>query len=161
VLGQGTTFDIYLPITVAAMSPAAPVFEARDRGGHETILVVEDQPEVRQMAARSLSAEGYVVVEAADGMDALALVKNGGAPVDLVITDLALPRLDGLGLAGELATVLPGVPVLFMTGYTSSESMRRTAQTRGHPFLEKPFTADELARRARAVLDARGPIAHG
>ncbi len=161
VPGQGTTFDIYLPVTGEPVSSAAPVFQARDRPGHETILVVEDQPEVRQMAVRALDAEGYVVVEAADGVDALAIVKNGGAPVDLVITDLALPRLDGLGLSRELATVLPGVPVLFMTGYTSSESMRRTAQSRGHPFLEKPFTADELARLARAVLDARDPIAHG
>jgi two-component system, cell cycle sensor histidine kinase and response regulator CckA len=74
-----------------------------------------------------------------------------------VITDLALPRLDGLGLARELATVMPGVPILFMTGHTSSDSMRRSTLVRGHPLLEKPFTADELGRRVRSALDARTP----
>ena len=82
------------------------------------------------MAVRALKSEGYAVVEAGDGQDALDLVKEG-PPVALVITDLALPRLDGLGLARELTTVMPGVPILFMTGYTSSESMRRTALARG------------------------------
>ncbi|HEY8256499.1 MAG TPA: response regulator [Gemmatimonadales bacterium] len=156
VLGQGTTFDIYLPVTGEPVTPEVVAPLAQAPGGHEMILVVEDQPEVRQMAVRALKSEGYAVVEAGDGQDALDLVKEG-PPVALVITDLALPRLDGLGLARELTTVMPGVPILFMTGYTSSESMRRTAQARGHAFLEKPFTADELARRARAVLDARAP----
>ena len=157
VLGRGTTFVVYLPVTGEAASSASREPASRASGGSETVLVVEDQPDVRQMAVRALQSEGYSVIEAGDGQDALELVSNGGPPIALVITDLALPRLDGLGLARELRNVLPGVPVLFMTGYTSSESMRRSALVRGHPLLEKPFTTDELARRVRSALDARAP----
>ena len=157
VVGRGTTFVVYLPVTSEAPSSASNPRASRAMGGSETVLVVEDQPEVRQMAVRALQSEGYVVIEASDGQQALELAGDGTAPIALVITDLALPRLDGLGLARELATVMPGVPVLFMTGHTSSDSMRRSALVRGHPLLEKPFTADELGRRVRSALDARTP----
>jgi CheY-like chemotaxis protein len=156
VLGEGTTFVVFLPVTGEAATPATVTPAARVAGGHETILVVEDQPEVRRMAVRALRSEGYQVVEAADGQDALDLIAGGGS-VALVLTDLALPRLDGLGLAQELAALLPDVPVLMMTGYTSSESMRRSALASGHPLLEKPFTSEELARRVRVALDGRAP----
>jgi signal transduction histidine kinase/ActR/RegA family two-component response regulator len=157
ILGCGTTFVVYLPLTGEAASTAAEAPVHRATGRSETVLVVEDQPDVRQMAARALQSEGYTVIEASDGQEALELVGNGAPPIALVITDLALPRLDGLGLARELADALPGVPVLFMTGYTSSDSMRRSALVQGHPLLEKPFTVDELARRVRSALDARAP----
>ena len=157
VLGQGTTFLVYLPITAETVTGPLEARASRASGGSETVLVVEDQAEVRQMTVRALQAEGYAVIEASDGQHALELLGNGGPRVSLVITDLALPRLDGLGLARELANLLPSIPVLFMTGYTSSESMRRSALVRGHPLLEKPFTADELARRVRSALDARTP----
>src|SRR5262249_9675105 len=140
--GEGTTFVAYLPVTgEAAADGAAPPKTTRSASG-ETVLVVEDQPEVRQMAVRALKAEGYDVVEAKDGRDALDLLTADRPPIALVVTDLALPRLDGLALARELATVLPDIPVLMMTGYTSSELMRRSAMAHGHPLLEKPFTAD-------------------
>lgn len=155
--GRGTTFLIYLPLTGEVVSDPVESSTRRVAAGSETVLVVEDQPDVRLMAVRALQSEGYVVIEASDGQQALDLLKNGGPPVALVITDLALPRLDGLGLAREVSTLLPRIPVLFMTGYTSSESMRRSALLRGHPLLEKPFTADELARRVRSALDARTP----
>jgi two-component system, cell cycle sensor histidine kinase and response regulator CckA len=157
VVGQGTTFVVYLPVTGEVDSPAAKAPAPRASGGNETLLLVEDQPEVLQMAVRALRAEGYMVIEATDGQEALELLRNSGLPVALVITDLALPRLDGMGLARELTVLLPGVPVLFMTGYTSSEMMRRSALVRGHPLLEKPFTSNELARRVRVALDARRP----
>jgi two-component system cell cycle sensor histidine kinase/response regulator CckA len=154
---QGTTFVAYLPVTSESTAATTDRPNRKSPGGGETILLVEDQPEVRRMAVRALQAEGYRVVEATDGRDALEILAAGGPPVALVLTDLALPRLDGLALARELATVLPSVPVLMMTGYTSSESMRRSALARGHPLLEKPFTADELARRVRVALDIDGP----
>jgi two-component system cell cycle sensor histidine kinase/response regulator CckA len=152
--GQGTTFVAYLPVTSESAADGTDQSETRSSRGRETVLVVEDQPEVRQMAVRALKAEGYQVIEAKDGRDALDILAAGAPPVALVVTDLALPRLDGLALARELAIVLPSVPVLMMTGYTSSESMRRSALARGHPLLEKPFTADELARRVRVALDS-------
>ena len=155
--GQGTTFVAYLPVTSEIVPETTERSMTRSSGGGETVLVVEDQPEVRRMAVRALKAEGYQVIEASDGQDALDILAAGGPPVALVVTDLALPRLDGLALARELATVLPAVPVLMMTGYTSSESMKQSALARGHPLLEKPFTADELARRVRVALDGSGP----
>jgi two-component system, cell cycle sensor histidine kinase and response regulator CckA len=155
--GQGTTFLSYLPVTGETTADPADLPKATRSGGRETVLVVEDQPEVRQMAVRALKAEGYEVVEAKDGRDALDILAADRPPVALVVTDLALPRIDGLTLARELATVLPDVPVLMMTGYTSSELMRRSAMARGHPLLEKPFTADELARRVRGALDGGTP----
>jgi two-component system cell cycle sensor histidine kinase/response regulator CckA len=155
--GAGTTFLAYLPVTGETSAATADTSLPTQTRGSERILVVEDQPEVRQMAVRALQAEGYEVVEANDGQEALDLIRAGGPTVALVVTDLALPRLDGLALARELATSAPELPVLMMTGYTSSESMRRSAMARGHPLLEKPFTTDELARRVRIALDGHGP----
>ncbi len=156
-LAKGTTFVVYLPVTGEPVATDQSAPEPRGAGGTETVLVVEDQPDVRQMACRALRAEGYMVIEAVDGQHALDVIANERPPVSLVITDLALPRLDGLELGRELNRILPDVPVLFMTGYTSSESMRRSALMKGHPLLEKPFTADEIARRVRSALDARTP----
>ena len=155
--GQGTTFVAFLPLTSEPIEDTTDPTTTTSAAGRETVLIVEDQPEVRQMAARALQAEGYQVVEAVDGREALDILTGDGPNVALVVTDIALPRLDGLVLARELTSLLPGVPVLMMTGYTNSESMRRTALARGHPLLEKPFTAAELARRVRGALDGGGP----
>ena len=152
--GQGTVFTIYLPVT-AELAPQAPATEGRPpRASGETVLVVEDTPEVRQMTARQLRDAGYEVREAGDGVEALSMLAADGAPVHLVLTDLALPRMDGVTLARELATIRPGLPVLLMTGYTSSESARTAALQRGHALIEKPFTAEALARQVREALDA-------
>ena len=125
--------DVHRVLTVTgepiATDQSAP--EPRSSGGTETVLIVEDQPDVRQMAGRALRAEGYKVVEAVDGQHALDVIASETPQVSLVITDLALPRLDGLELGRELSRILPDVPVLFMTGYTSSESMRRSALMKG------------------------------
>ncbi len=158
--GQGTTFVAFLPLTSEPIEDTTDPTTTTMPAGRETVLVVEDQPEVRQMAVRALQAEGYQVVEAVDGREALDILTGDGPRVALVVTDIALPRLDGLVLARELTSLLPGVPVLMMTGYTNSESMRRTALARGHPLLEKPFTAAELARRVRGRARRPRPIAH-
>ena len=154
VVGVGSTFSLFLPVTADAV--AAPADAAHPSGGGrgEIVMVVEDKPEVRQVATRALEAGGFAVVEAGDGVEALALMTDGYANVQLVLTDLALPNKDGLALARDLGQMRPDLPVLFMTGYTSDESARRTALLRGHPLIEKPFTADLLVRRVRAALDA-------
>jgi len=155
--GEGSTFTIYLPLTTETALAAAELSVGVDGGRGEIVMVVEDQPEVRQVATRTLREHGFAVVEAGDGIQALALLADGHPDVHLVLTDLALPNMDGLVLAQELRRLRPAVPVLFMTGYTSDESVRRTATLRGHPLIEKPFTADLLVRRVREALDAPAP----
>ena len=152
--GKGSEFTILLPSTSDAVARPERADGLAPVGGRETILLVEDQAEVRMMAARSLRAEGYTVVEASDGQEALDAVSARAGDVALVLTDLAMPRLGGLDLSNELARLAPRLPVLFMTGYTSSEAMRRGALRRGYPLIEKPFTPEELATRVRAALDA-------
>ena len=154
VVGVGSTFSLFLPVTSDAVASPADAADPAGGGRGEIVMVVEDKPEVRQVATRALDAGGFAVVEAGDGVEALALITDGHADVQLVLTDLALPNKDGLALARDLGGIRPDLPVLFMTGYTSDESARRTALLRGHPLIEKPFTADLLVRRVRAALDA-------
>jgi PAS domain S-box-containing protein len=156
-VGAGSTFTIYLPVSTEASAQALPPGPIAGGGRGETVMIVEDKPEVRRMAVRALQEGGFAVVEAGDGVEALALLGDGHSGVDLVLTDLALPNMDGLALARELRQARPKVPVLFMTGYTSDESVRRTAALRGHPLIEKPFTADLLVSRVREALDAAAP----
>jgi CheY-like chemotaxis protein len=151
--GRGTEFTILLPLTTEPVRRPDQPESAAPVGGRETVLLVEDELEVRRMAARSLRAEGYSVLEAADGQEALRMMADRSFEVALVLTDLAMPRLDGLDLSSELSRIAPRIPVLFMTGYTSSEAMRRGALRRGYPLIEKPFTPEDLAARVRAALD--------
>jgi two-component system cell cycle sensor histidine kinase/response regulator CckA len=155
--GEGSTFAIYLPVTTATALAAGDLPAGGGGGRGEIVMIVEDKPEVRQMATRALREGGFAVMEAGDGVEALALLADGHPAVNLVLTDLALPNMDGLVLARELSRLRPGIPVLFMTGYTSDESVRRTATLRGHPLIEKPFTADLLVSRVREALDAPAP----
>jgi two-component system, cell cycle sensor histidine kinase and response regulator CckA len=121
--------------------------------GCEVVLVVEDELEVRRIAARALRAGGYEVLEAADGEVALDLIRSRGDDIRLVLTDLAMPRMGGFDLAHEVACIAPRIQILFMTGYTSSEAIRRNALRLGYAMLEKPFTPESLAARVRVALD--------
>jgi len=105
------------------------------------------------MAVRVLRDAGFGTVEAGDGVEALALLADGHRPVQLALIDLALPNMDGLRFARELERTRPGIPVLFMTGYTSDEAARGSATLEGNALIEKPFTADLLVRRVRQALD--------
>ena len=151
--GRGSSFTIFLPATPDPVRSAAIEVPDRSVTGEETILVVEDQPEVLRMVTRTLQAVGYQVLEATDGMEALARVREHSSGLALVLTDLALPRLDGLALARELVDLLPGVPVLFMTGYASAEQVDRSDLLKVHALIEKPFSSDLLVRRVRETLD--------
>ncbi len=128
--------------------------QAPPRGAGERILVVEDEELVRDFACRFLRNEGYVTRESEDGVDALVLLRMQPDAVDLVLTDAVMPRMSGRELADHLASLRPGLPVLFMSGYTNDEIIRRGLLKPGAPFLQKPFSPEALATKVREVLDA-------
>jgi hypothetical protein len=151
--GHGTVFSIFLPLTTEPVAPLSGEEFAPIATGREVVLVVEDEVEVRRIAARALRAAGHEVLEAADGEAALDLIRSKGDDIRVVLTDLAMPRMGGFDLARKVASIAPRIQILFMTGYTSSEAMRRNALRLGYAMLEKPFTPEILAARVRAALD--------
>lgn len=150
--GLGTTFKIYLPSTEdAPASQAEPLAEKILPSKHATVLVVEDDPLVRAIARRSLTEAGFSVLDAEDGHQALALVARQQR-IDVVLTDVAMPEFSGRELAQRLSALRPGLPVIFMSGYTDDDLTRRGLLEAGIPFLEKPFSPQDLARVVQDVL---------
>jgi two-component system, cell cycle sensor histidine kinase and response regulator CckA len=151
--GQGTTFKVYLPMEQqgSIARPAASLPPVRATG--EQILVVEDEPAVRYMTSRALREHGYSVIEAKDGNEALALVEQSNGRLDLIITDVIIPGLDGTELARQAARIKPGLPILFMSGYTDDDIVRRGLLEAGKPFLQKPFAPEALVRRVAELLE--------
>ena len=154
--GIGTAFKIYLPIAHSRDTAERPAPSASSRGS-ETVLVVEDEAVVRDMAARGLAAEGYRVLQARDGAEALEVLATRDGDVDIVVTDVAMPVLNGRELAARLAEQRPDLPVLFTSGYTDDNVVRRGLLESGQPFLQKPFSPSALAQSVRSLLDARAP----
>ena len=152
--GQGTTFRIYLPEHTGPLEAPAPSPPPATPGGVETVLIVEDEPAVRRMAARALRSQGYAVLEAANGAEALDVLSRG-EPVDLVLSDVVMPVLNGRELSERLAIDRPEIRVLFMSGYTDDDIVRRGLLQPGAPFLQKPFVPADLSRKVRDVLDSR------
>jgi two-component system, cell cycle sensor histidine kinase and response regulator CckA len=155
--GMGTTFKIYLPaVSDAPLPPSTEAPEEPEDHESATVLVVEDDPLVRTMARRSLAEAGFDVLEAANGREALVLIMDH-EEVDAVLTDLAMPELGGQELARRLAELRPGLPVIFMSGYTDDDLTRRGLLATGIPYLEKPFSPEALGRMLRAVLSPAAP----
>jgi CheY-like chemotaxis protein len=152
-LGRGSVFSIFLPLTPESVPQPSENWVAPIAAGREVVLVVEDEAEVRRIAARALRIGGYEVLEAADGEAALEVLRSRRDAIRLVVTDLAMPRMGGFDLAREIASIAPRIQILFMTGYTSSEAMRRSALRLGYTMLDKPFTPERLAATVRAALD--------
>jgi two-component system cell cycle sensor histidine kinase/response regulator CckA len=154
--GRGSTFKIYLPRASARSLPTAPAGPPAElRGGNETILVVEDEDVVRALACRGLREQGYTVLEARHGWEALDRVREGGHAIDLVISDVVMPELGGRELGLRLAVLQPELPVLYMSGYTGDDVIQRGLLEPGVPFQQKPFTPEGLARKVRDMLDGR------
>jgi two-component system, cell cycle sensor histidine kinase and response regulator CckA len=154
--GHGTTFKIYLPLAGSPVTAAPPTRpEAEIRGGSETILVVEDEDVVRAMACRGLREQGYTVLEAKHGLEALERIERDRTPIDLVISDVVMPELSGRELGTRLAVLRPKLPVLYMSGYTGDDVIQRGLMEPGVPFQQKPFTPEGLARKVREMLDGR------
>ncbi len=151
--GRGTTVTVYLPTTAEREPGEDPVPQAgaADAAG-ETILLVEDEPDVRHVARRALESRGYRVLCAPNGRAALELARRS-PPFSMLLTDVVMPEMGGPELAAQLEAERPGLPVLFMSGYASDAF--RDAGEAGRALLQKPFTPDELARAVRQALDLR------
>jgi len=155
--GQGSTFTVYLPRVeepTAVEEPERPVGEAIH--GAETILVVEDEDAVRSMVREALEARGYRVLVARNGVEALDLAGRYGDYIDLLVTDVIMPQMNGAELAQRLARLRPGLRVLFVSGYTDDAVIRVGVLEQRTAFLQKPFSLDVLGRTVRDVLD-KGP----
>ena len=150
---RGATFKVLLPFVSAPVTPDAPEAPpAPPPRGTETILLVEDEPQVREMLAGGLAMLGYRVVTAGDGEDALEQARRQ-PDLALLITDVVLPVLNGRDLARRLAREQPHLPVLFISGYAEEAVVHQGVVDQGVQFLSKPFTVAELARRVRLALD--------
>lgn len=150
-LGLGTTFKIYLPLDASLVEATGPQ-EVPARAAGENVLLVEDEPAVRLITARALREYGYGVVEASGGHQALEIVERSNGPINLLITDVILAGMDGPELARRAAELAPELPVLFISGYTDAEIVRRGLLQEGQPFLQKPFTPEALASQVTELL---------
>jgi two-component system cell cycle sensor histidine kinase/response regulator CckA len=159
--GKGTTFSIYLPQFEGATQGAAAASDAeakgtRDLTGAETILLVEDEDAVRSFSARVLRNKGYVVLEANSGEAALELLKDQLAVIDLLVTDVVMPRLDGPSLVRQVREKRPELKVIFISGYTEDAFRKRLGEDGGIEFLPKPFSLKQLAAKVKEVLGEEG-----
>jgi CheY-like chemotaxis protein len=153
---EGSTFTLYLPRVESSgrAGSAAPGAPAPVPGGTETVLVVEDEEAVRHLICRVLRTKGYRVLEAPHAEAALLLAGSTPAAIDLLVTDMVMPGMGGTTLAAELISVRPSLRVLFITGYAPEAVERRGELADASGLLEKPFSADQLARKVREVLAA-------
>jgi len=153
--GAGTTFSIYLrPVEGAPVQELTAPASERGRGGEERVLVVDDEPGVRKLLARILRARGYDVFETEDGPSALALMASAGRPMDLVVTDVLMPKMSGLQLAREVQTRWPTVKILLVSGYPHKDAGEPNHIDSTLPMLGKPFTPTSIENAVRELLDA-------
>jgi PAS domain S-box-containing protein len=153
--GLGTTFKIYLPRCEEPLEGGereAPPLPLELRSGTETVLLVEDETEVRRLVERLLRMNGYAVIAAASPAEALVAAKTAGR-IDLLVTDVIMPGMNGRQMASALAAERPRMRVLYMSGYTDAAIAQQGILPPGTAFLSKPFTPDVLARKVREVLD--------
>jgi DNA-binding response OmpR family regulator len=160
--GVGSTFKIYLPVeTVDAADPVEAIAEEPALHGTETILLVEDQDEVRRIAADILRRQGYTVIPAADGRAAVDAAFHYRGPIDLLITDVVMPEMSGRDVARALSGRIRGLQVLYTSGYTDNAIVHHGVLDRGVEFIQKPFSPHRLLRKVRQVLDRRPRAAEG
>jgi PAS domain S-box-containing protein len=155
-VGRGTTFNIYLPRHKlepgAAAQTSEPVPAQRDVTGQGTILLVEDEDAVRSFAVRALKLRGYNVLEASGGEEALEIVRSEAQQIDLLVTDVVMPNMDGPTLVRHAKGLRPGLPVIFMSGYAEEAFRRNDEKAEDLHFLPKPFGLKQLAAKVKEVL---------
>ncbi len=153
-VGRGTTFKVYLPRLAQRAPPekARPEQAAMPRGS-ETVLLVEDEDGVRALSRHVLQSSGYIVLEAHDGLEAIRVAEQHKGRIDLLLTDVVMPRMSGREVAERLAGMHAGMKVLFLSGYTDDAVVRHGILEAEVAFLQKPFSPGSLAAKVREVLD--------
>ena len=156
--GKGTTFHLYFPLIDAeAVSEPSPENVVL-RGGTETILIAEDDPDVRRLMRSVLKEYGYRVVEAADGNEAIRKFRETAPSVDLVILDVIMPKKNGREAYDEIVGIAPGIRALFISGYTADIIDHSGPLSDGPPLISKPISPQQLLTTVREMLDSpRGP----
>ncbi len=153
-LGNGTTFKVYLPTTDEAPEAALPKAQIVTLRGTETVLLVEDEDQIRNVARGILQRHGYRVIECRNAGEALLTCEQHKGTIHLLLSDVVMPQMSGKQLAVRLAPVRPEMKVLFMSGYTDGALVGQLAT--GSAFLQKPLTPGALTRKVREVLDSPG-----
>jgi CheY-like chemotaxis protein len=154
-VGLGSRFCVFLPFS--SSSPDAALGQPEDsapvRGGTETVLIVEDHEGLREIARETLESQGYTVVLATDGEQAVREFQSRRNQIDLVLLDVVLPKLNGPEAYARICAVKPQVPVIFATGYSPDMALLEKVQQQGLPVLQKPYAPQDLARKVRETLD--------
>lgn len=152
--GEGTIFKIYLPANISATQQLEEqLIQLKHCGGHETILLVEDEEMVRKLACTVLQESGYTVLESSESTKTLALAEAYQGSIDLLLTDVVMPQMSGPELAAQLRSRYPAMRILFMSGYTDDTVVRHGLLTAKVEFIPKPFSPSTLAAKVREVLD--------
>ncbi len=151
---EGTTFKIYLPVSAETTLPEETALKTfRNLHGSETVLLVEDSEQVRNLARTILNRHGYKVLVAENGKDALAKLENHGRPVDLLLTDVVMPVMNGRDLFDRISARYPDLKVLYMSGYTENVIVHHGVMDEGVNFIQKPFSVNALATKIREILE--------
>jgi CheY-like chemotaxis protein len=152
--GKGTTFKIYLPrVNEPLEEVGKEVLKEELPRGNETILIVEDEEEVRKLAAKILERQGYRILETSNGNDALVACEKHKSSIHLMLADIVMPGMSGSELAKLLKPLYPETKILYMSGYTDDAIVRHGVLEKGVNYIQKPFTMEELAKKVRKVLD--------
>ena len=154
--GEGATFLIYFPPAGAAPGSAGPAEREEAAHARATVLVAEDEASVRLLVRKVLERAGYEVVEAANGEEALRIVRTRAGPIDLLLTDVVMPRMNGRMLTEKALELRPGMRVVFMSGYAGETLVERGSVDGAHPFLAKPLVPALLVERVRDELARAG-----
>jgi len=155
-VGKGTTFQIYLPQAKAAVEAVAPKPMTAPKPGSETILLVEDDPGVRELVIAMLSSQGYTVLVAEQLSDVESLCEKHLGNIHLLLSDMVLPKTSGREIAKRVGSLRPGVKILYMSGYTDDALIHGRGLDSSSAFLQKPFSKTALAIKVREVLDSDG-----
>jgi two-component system cell cycle sensor histidine kinase/response regulator CckA len=154
--GKGTTFKVYFPSVDADLEAVSPSLAPAALRGTETILLVEDQEQVRAVACAILKRSGYRVLVAQHASEALLRCAAGSEPIHLLLTDVVMPNMSGVELAKRAMSARPALKVLYMSGYTDDSVVRHGILDSEMAFLQKPFTPETLTRKVREVLNENG-----
>jgi PAS domain S-box-containing protein len=154
--GRGATFKVYLPKAEGVAAEVALTEPIEATGGNETVLLVEDDADVRAIGVRTLRSQGFQVLEAVDGIDAMTVARGYSGMIHVLVTDVVMPRMGGKELAERLSAERPEMRILFASGYTRNAIVHQGVLEKGTSFLQKPYVPAVLVARVREVLDEEG-----